>query len=116
MGSDGTLSVTLRWGDSEVDLDLYLTASTCNGYPPTDCTILARSDRTQTSNECLTRAVRRGESLRVWVDNFDRTRSQGYTIELALLAPPTFEGGEHVPLRISAGAARGAPSDKHKRR
>jgi hypothetical protein len=107
MTNDGGLVVALEWGDSSVDLDLYLTAASCNAYPPTSCTILARSEGSNSATERLTQAVRRGESFRAWVDNFDRTRSQSYTLQTALVA--TGSSAAQAPSMVTIDAARSLP-------
>lgn len=66
---DGTLVVTLSWTGS-VDLDLYLTATDCSGYPPDACTILVRSVRDSGTSEEVSRTVRANERYKVWIDNF----------------------------------------------
>jgi hypothetical protein len=116
MTNDGGLVVALEWGDSSVDLDLYLTAASCNAYPPTSCTILARSEGNNTATERLTQAVRRGESFRAWVDNFDRTRSQSYTLQTALVA--TGSSAARAPSMVTIDAVRSAPvtARRHSRR
>jgi hypothetical protein len=116
VASDGALVITLEWGDSSVDLDLYLTASTCDGYPPTDCTILSRSDGANTRSETLFRSVRRGEAFRVWVDNFDRTRSQAYTLQIALVSGAAIGEGPTGGSGVAVGTAhaRSVPLGKQK--
>ncbi len=84
LANDGVLTAVLTWSNTAVDLDLYLTAPDCNAYPPTNCTILARSDGTGTTSERLARGARRGERYRLWVDNFDRNRSETYQLQVLL--------------------------------
>ncbi len=76
----GTLTVDLAWTNGNVDLDFYLTASTCTGYPPADCAILARSVAETGTAEQLTRAVRTGENYLLWVDNLSVSTAAAYTI------------------------------------
>lgn len=104
----GGLVVELRWQDASVDLDLYLTDVSCAAYPPTSCTILANSSRTNVNVERINRSVRAGERLKVWVDNFDRTRSQTYQLESVIIAPAGVTGaGESAGTRrMDAGPVK----------
>ena len=75
-----TLSASLSWGEGAVDLDFYLTDGTCTGYPPADCSILARSTAETGVGEQVTRPVKSGETYILWVDNLHRTAGASYTI------------------------------------
>lgn len=81
---DGTLNVTLSWANAAVDLDFYLTDGTCTGYPPLDCTILAKSVDEGTTTEQLTRALKVNERYLLWVDNLTLGTGQAYTISGAV--------------------------------
>lgn len=80
MTVNGTLTTDLAWTNGTVDLDFYLTDSTCAGYPPADCAILARSVAETGTAEQLTRAVRSGENYILWVDNLNIATAAAYTI------------------------------------
>jgi hypothetical protein len=71
----------LTWTDPEADLDLYLTAASCNDYPPENCTILAASVRETGTSEEVTFTARAGERYRVWVDNWS-FEPQSYELTL----------------------------------
>jgi len=111
----GGLWVYLLWADASVDLDLYLTDGSCNGYPPFECTILAASARDPGStSERLSIGVRAGDRYRVWVDNFSKA-PQPYWLTL-LNAPGMLatEGGTEQALsKSTAGIAR-RPADARK--
>jgi hypothetical protein len=104
LGATGILTVDLTWDDAAVDLDLYLTDASCNAYPPTGCTLLAASRETATNRERLSRSVRRGDSLRLWVDNFDRTRDQRYRLTTQLNVVGVVTGGTAAPQPAPASA------------
>lgn len=78
----GQMTVTLTWGNADIDLDLYLTAATCIGYPPITCDTLRTSDGIGTNMEEVTYSVQNGEQYKVWVDNFDETRVTSYQIRV----------------------------------
>ena len=61
----GTLTVTLTW-TAQADLDLYVTASACTGYPPDACVILARSTASSGQREEVTLPVTAGAALKLW--------------------------------------------------
>lgn len=75
----GTMTLTLTW-TAGPDLDLYLTAPSCNGYPPTACQILAASDGLSMP-ETIRRTVNAGETFKAWVDSF-AAASVSYTLSL----------------------------------
>lgn len=80
VNATGQLIATLTWANPSVDLDLYLTASTC-----TTCTILTRSTGYPPgTSEQVRWSVRTGEGYSVWVDNWSLTSSQAYTIEFSI--------------------------------
>jgi hypothetical protein len=80
----GQMRVVLSWTNGAIDLDLYLTDSTCNTYPPIHCTALATSAVSSGTSELITRTVTSGEQFKVWVDNFHQTLSSDYTIEVTI--------------------------------
>lgn len=78
-----TLAVTLTW-TTGVDLDLYLTDIECTGYPPDRCHVLARSTASTGQREEVTWPVTQAARFKVWVDNFSRTSSSAYSLEVAV--------------------------------
>jgi hypothetical protein len=80
----GNMEVTLRWANASIDLDLYLTESSCTGYPPVDCSILAASDASDTNQESIQRTVSSGQQYKVWVDNFSMSDPSNYTITVTV--------------------------------
>lgn len=80
----GLMRITLTWSNAAIDLDMYLTNSACDGYPPLRCTSLATSATASGTSESITRQVDAGEQLKVWVDNFDPTLASGYTIQVTI--------------------------------
>ena len=80
----GTLSATLTWADAAVDLDVYLTASSCAGYPPLDCTVLAKSVAESGVREQVTRAVKADERYLLWIDNLTQGKSADYTLAVSV--------------------------------
>lgn len=80
----GNLQATLSWSDSSIDLDLYLTSSSCNSYPPSNCTIIDQGNRSTGTSERVSKNVARGETVKLWVDNFDRNRGSSYRLSLTL--------------------------------
>jgi hypothetical protein len=77
----GTATIALTWTGS-VDLDLYVTSTTCTGYPPDACVLLARSAGTSGQREDLSLTVTAGQALKVWVDNFSTQGTAAYTITI----------------------------------
>lgn len=69
----GGLWLYLLWSDASADLDLYLTDSSCDGYSPEKCTILAASVRDAGMSERLSIGARAGDRFRVWVNNLSLT-------------------------------------------
>jgi len=80
----GNMTVTLRWTDASIDLDLYLTGSNCTGYPPADCSLLAVSDAVGTIQESIQRTVASGEQFKIWVDNFSESSPSNYTLTVTI--------------------------------
>jgi hypothetical protein len=76
----GTMTLTLTW-TAGPDLDLYLTASSCNSYPPLGpCQMLSASDGVSMPEQ-IQRTVASGETFKAWVDNFDLS-PVNYTLSL----------------------------------
>ena len=82
----GDLTLRLTWSDPAVDLDLYLTASTCtqNLYPLGSCGVLLASIASTGTSEVITRPVSSGEQFQVWVDNLSTTAATNYTLEIEI--------------------------------
>jgi hypothetical protein len=100
----GGLWMYLLWADASADLDLYLTDSSCNGYPPLECTILAASVREAGTSERLSIGVGAGQNHRVWVDNWSTT-PQPYWLTILNTPGATATGGG-TDLALSKSAAR----------
>jgi hypothetical protein len=79
----GTLTLTLTWPSSAVNLDLYLSESSCRGYPPTSCTVLASSKSTTGTRESLSYNVTSGQTYIACVDSMSRSDSS-YTLQLSI--------------------------------
>jgi hypothetical protein len=77
--SGGTHTVTLTWTGT-ADLDLYVTAASCTGYPPDACTLLARATSSAGVREEVTVTAVAGTPLLLWVDNFSATTTAAYTM------------------------------------
>ena len=73
------MSVTITWNNPAVDLDLYLTDTSCNGYPPISCTILAASQLNSGTFEQVSLTVQAGQQFLAFVDNFT-DQAQTYTL------------------------------------
>ena len=110
----GGLWMYLVWADPSADLDLYVTDSSCNGYPPLECTILAASVRETGTSERLSVGVRAGASYRVWVDNW-ATTAQPYWLTI-LNAPGMLatEGGTGQALSKQGSTVARRPPDARK--
>jgi hypothetical protein len=82
----GNLDMTLTWGNSAVDLDLYLAASSCSSlYPQNACNIMVKSDaRGGIVTERVGFSVTAGQTFNIFVDNLDRQRSQDYTLQVTI--------------------------------
>ena len=110
----GGLWVYLLWADASADLDLYFTDSSCNGYPPLDCTVLAASFGETGTSERLSVGIRAGDRYRVWVDNWSMA-PQSYL--LTMLSAPGFlatEGGTDMELSKAAVRVGRKPADARK--
>jgi hypothetical protein len=79
----GNMTVSLTWNQN-ADLDMYLTSSTCNSYPPSSCSMLATSNNLGAARETITRTVQSGETYKLWVDNFSHSLTANYTIDLTI--------------------------------
>jgi hypothetical protein len=81
---NGQMQLVLTWQQG-VDLDMYLTPTSCTGYPPTDCQILAASNNSfGVAREQINRTVIAGETYKVWIDNFSHLTSTNYTLDLRI--------------------------------
>lgn len=100
----GGLWVYLLWADASADLDLYLTDSSCDGYPPFDCTILAASVRDEGTSERFSIGVRAGDRYRVWIDSFSTAPQTYWLTVLNAPGPPAIEGG--TDLSVSEAPVR----------
>lgn len=78
----GNMRLSLSWSDGG-DLDLYLTGTACNSYPPTNCQILAASDGLS-NPEVITRTVSAGEQFKAWVDSFVLASARNYTLTIGI--------------------------------
>jgi hypothetical protein len=76
----GNMRLSVSWVDGG-DLDLYLTGTGCNAYPPTSCQILAASDGLS-NPEVITRTVSSGEQFKAWVDSFVLSSARNYTLTI----------------------------------
>ncbi|MEP7307976.1 MAG: hypothetical protein ABJA98_20935 [Acidobacteriota bacterium] len=89
IGGGSTLGLGLAWSNPATDLDLYLTLTSCSGYPPLNCNLLASSRRSSGTGESLGRTgVRAGDQFYAWVDNFSN-RSETYAIASVLTLTKT---------------------------
>ena len=84
---DGTLSATLNWTYSN-DLDLVVTDDSCAALDFSRCTTLAlgatRTPRGESRLERVTRTVRRGETLRFWIENLDDAAPAPYSLDITI--------------------------------
>lgn len=81
----GNMTLTLTWQDSVVDLDLYLSNSSCTSlYPMASCGILQSSSSSISTIERVSRTVSSGETYNVFVDNLSRTRTQSYSLAISI--------------------------------
>ena len=79
----GSLRASLRW-PSGVDLDLFLSGSSCTAlYPKGACGLLASADGLA-NPEVITRSVTQGEAFRIWVDNLSEVQSANYTLTITI--------------------------------
>lgn len=79
----GALTATLTW-TTTADLDLYVTAPTCTGYPPDACVLLARAATSSGQREEVTLTLTSTAALKVWVDNFHPTQAVAYSIAVTV--------------------------------
>lgn len=80
----GQMRLLLNWANGAIDLDLYLTDSTCNTYPPLHCATLATSAGALGTSETINRRVTAGEPVKLWVDSFHFTLATDYTIQVTI--------------------------------
>ena len=80
---DGMASVKLTWADGNADLDLVLTAPSCQALygPNNNCVELVSSALLTGTEENITYQLTAGQAYRVWVDNFAYS-AQAYTIKI----------------------------------
>jgi hypothetical protein len=79
----GNMTLTLTWPDSSVDLDLYLTSTSCTVlYPKSACNILQSSSTSSGASERISRTVSGGDSYNIFVDNLSVSRTQSYTLTI----------------------------------
>jgi hypothetical protein len=78
---DGAATFTLRWGNGGVDLDLGLTPDSCTNFWADACVHLADTNAASGTTESLARAVKAGETYRVWVVNYAHV-AQAYTLDV----------------------------------
>lgn len=79
----GTITASLTW-TSTADLDLYVTAATCTGYPPDSCVVLARGTTSSGQREEVTLTVTSTAVLKVWIDNFHPTQAVPYSVAVTV--------------------------------
>jgi hypothetical protein len=80
----GQMRGVLTWASATADLDLYLTAASCNSYPPGGgCTMLDVADGITGTSETVTRGVTSGEQYKFWVDSFSVV-SNDYTLVVTI--------------------------------
>ena len=82
----GQMSLLLTWTDSTIDLDLYLTATSCTElYPMASCTVLLASNTTIGAvRETIVRSVNSGEAFTIWIDNLSVTKASTYNLDLTI--------------------------------
>lgn len=79
----GTMTLSVTWQDSTVDLDLYLASTTCTSlYPKSSCNIIQSATSASGLTEQISRTVASGESYNIFVDNLSLTRTQSYSISI----------------------------------
>jgi Fibronectin type III domain len=94
MPATGDYRATLTWGDSSIDLDLYLTSTLCASYPPTNACMRASSAAGAGNLEQISWHVQAGQTYYVWVDNFTHRVSDyliQHTVNGAALTEPQSE-------------------------
>jgi hypothetical protein len=70
MPASGLYRATLTWADPTIDLDLYLTTTSCRTYPPTNSCMRRESAASQGNMEQISFPVLAGQTYHIWVDNF----------------------------------------------
>jgi hypothetical protein len=106
ISGSGTRAVGLylTWSDSAADLDLYVTSTSCNGYPPESCTILAQSVSETGTSEQITFSARGGDRYLVWVDNWTfEPQSYQLTLTNNQGVVPAEGGAELSPGPVGSG-------------
>jgi hypothetical protein len=80
----GNLRLILTWANAAIDLDLYLTPSTCNTYPLGSCQMLGISDGVGVTVETIERQVNSGDRFKIWVDNWHETLPSNYSVQVTI--------------------------------
>ena len=81
----GRMTITLSWVNSTIDLDLYLTADTCNVYPLFGaCDVLAQSISGSGTSESVIRTVQNNQRFNIFVDNFSEVLGTNYEIRIEI--------------------------------
>jgi len=80
VGQSGTMTLTLTWADSSVDLDLYLASSSCTNLFAASCSVLQQSITSTGTSERITRTVTKGDTFTAFVDSLSLTKSQAYSV------------------------------------
>jgi hypothetical protein len=94
----GRYQATLRWTDPRIDLDLFLTNTSCTDLPEGSC-VLDSSEGVGVNSEHVEWTVRAGETYYLWVINFDERSSTSYTIEqfISVAGGGTLQNAEAGP-------------------
>ena len=82
----GQMTLDLIWADPTIDLDLYLTATSCTQlYPKANCLIhLASNSAVGVVRESIARSVTSGEGFTIWVDNLSVAKASTYSLNLTI--------------------------------
>ncbi len=83
MPRDGMATFALRWDNGGVDLDLGLTPDSCTNFWADACVHLADTNAASGTSESLARAVKAGETYRVWIVNYAHA-AQTYTLDVSI--------------------------------
>jgi hypothetical protein len=79
---NATMTATLHWSSGQKDLDLYLTNGNCE-LGTTNCTVLAKSELFNGTQEQVVSPVSGGQNYRLWVLN-NATVQEGFNLEIVL--------------------------------
>ena len=81
----GTMTVQLNWVETNVNLNLYLTAATCTDLAAAGCQILASSLAASGTTETIIRPVTANQEVQVWVDNVSAAQALvNYQVSFAI--------------------------------